>query len=370
MSNACPKRNYDTAARRWAGVGPYYAMFPVSFADSVVNEYTNKGDWVLDPFAGRGTALFSAATQERFGLGFEINPVGWVYGRAKLQTASRGKVEDRIRWLGAMRSRYTSQAAKLPEFFKHCYCSEIRKFLLAARSLLDWRRCKVDWTTMALILIDLHGKRENALSNQMRQTKAMSPLYAIRWWNDRDLVPPEVDPVEFLLKKVAWRYAKGRLELHRSRVYLGDSRALLARLRGGVGGRGISPAQLLLTSPPYHGVTNYFYDQWLRLWLLGGPAHPQSPGDACKRKFASRQDYLSILRSVFMKSKHLLAPDAVIYVRTDARDYTLKSTLQVLKEVFPKKTLRHERHSIPSFSQTALFDVDLESAGDVDLVLW
>lgn len=36
MSDACPKRNYDTAARRWAGVGPYYAMFSVSFADNVV----------------------------------------------------------------------------------------------------------------------------------------------------------------------------------------------------------------------------------------------------------------------------------------------------------------------------------------------
>ena len=370
MSDTYPERSFDTAARRWAGVGPYYAMFPVSFADSAVREYTSTGDWVLDPFAGRGTALFSAATQERFGLGFEINPVGWVYGRAKLQTASRRKVENRIRWLGAMRSRYSSQAAKLPEFFTHCYCPEVRKFLLAARSLLDWRRCKVDWTTMALILIDLHGKRENALSNQMRQTKAMSPPYAIRWWNDHDLVPPDVDPVEFLLKKVAWRYAKGRPKLHKSRVYLGDSRALLGRVRKGPAGRGGKRAHLLLTSPPYHGVTNYFYDQWLRLWLLGGPAQPQSPREDCKRKFENRQDYVSILRAVFTKSKRMLTSGAVIYVRTDAREYTLKATAQVLEEVFPEKRLRHERHSLPSFSQTTLFDANVESAGDVDLVLW
>ena len=40
---------------------------------------------------------------------------------------------------------------------------------------------------MALLMIDLHGKRESALSNQMRQTKAMSPQYAIGWWKERDL---------------------------------------------------------------------------------------------------------------------------------------------------------------------------------------
>ena len=34
---------------------------------------------------------------------------------------------------------------------------------------------------------------------------------------------------------------------------------------------------LFFTSPPYYGVTNYFYDQWLRFWLLGGPLKPK-PG--------------------------------------------------------------------------------------------
>ena len=55
---------------------------------------------------------------------------------------------------------------------------------------------------MALLMIDLHGKRENAFSNQMRQTKAMSPQYAIGWWKERGLQPPERDPIELMLKKV------------------------------------------------------------------------------------------------------------------------------------------------------------------------
>lgn len=369
MKGGGQNRKYDTPVSRWAGVGPYYAMFPVSFADSAVREYTCLDDWVLDPFAGRGTALFSAAAQGRFGLGIEINPVGWVYGRAKLQTADREEVERRIQWLGAMASRYRTQAIALPEFFRHCFSPSVCRFLFAARSLLDWRHRRADWTTMALILVDLHGKRENSLSNQMRQTKAMSPQYSIRWWQERGMLPPERDPIAFMLKKVAWRYGKGRLELDGGRLYLGDSRTLLGRFSQRRA-QDFKPAKLLLTSPPYYGVTNYFYDQWLRLWLLGGPPQPRSLGVDCKRKFENKEQYVTMLRSVFQKSKPLLSRDAVVYVRTDARRFTRESTAQALEQIFPEKKIHYERQSVPAFTQTSLFDVRAKIEGEVDLVLW
>ncbi len=69
---------FNTAASRWAGVGPYYAMFPKAFCDAVIENYCKRGDTVLDPFAGRGTALYSAAISGRRALGIELNPVGWI----------------------------------------------------------------------------------------------------------------------------------------------------------------------------------------------------------------------------------------------------------------------------------------------------
>jgi DNA modification methylase len=62
-------KRYATAESRWVGVGTYYAMFPARFADRVIEKYTQRGDTVIDPFAGRGTALFSAAVKGRHGLG-------------------------------------------------------------------------------------------------------------------------------------------------------------------------------------------------------------------------------------------------------------------------------------------------------------
>jgi hypothetical protein len=367
MTAETQQSRYGTAASRWAGVGPYYAMFPVNFATWVVKEHTKTGDCVFDPFAGRGTALFAAASEGRVGLGIEINPVGWVYGKAKLQTADKEDVEERIRWLGTKAERYREAAKKLPLFFDYCFSPEVKIFLLAARDLLDWHRKKTDWTTMALLMIDLHGKRESAFSNQMRQTKAMSPQYAIEWWKERKLVPPDREPVEFMLKKVNWRYAKGHLDSGSGHIYLGDCQSKLNEWEN-------NPpehrAKLLLTSPPYCGVTNYFYDQWLRLWLLGGPERPRSANDSCKRKFDHKKHYTNMLCCVFKKSRAVLARNAVVYVRTDARKFTREATIEALESAFPHKMLRSQKHSLPDFTQTALFDSELETEGEIDFVMW
>src|SRR5438270_12065572 len=135
-------------------------MFPAEFADKVIAKHTNKGDTVLDPFAGRGTAIFSAATQGRRGIGVEINPVGWIYARAKLAPAAKELVSARFEDLGRSAEDYRDAAEELPLFFHRCFTQKVREFLLAAREELDWKRSEVDCTARALLLVDMHGKRD------------------------------------------------------------------------------------------------------------------------------------------------------------------------------------------------------------------
>ena len=121
---------YDSAAARWAAVGPYYAMFPTSFADDVVERFTEPGDWVLDPFAGRGTAVYSAAIADRHGVGIELNRVGWLYGATKLGVATRESVEARLREVERATPRRLSDIASLPPFFTWCFSERVLAFLL------------------------------------------------------------------------------------------------------------------------------------------------------------------------------------------------------------------------------------------------
>lgn len=364
-----PESRYGTAHSRWAGVGPYYAMFPTGFADAVIAKHTSAGDTVLDPFAGRGTAVFSAAIQGRRGIGVEINPVGWLYARAKLAPATEELVATRFDELGHVSRDYEEQADELPAFFRRCYTRQVRAFLLAARAELDWKRAAADGTAMALLLVNMHGKRDASLSNQLRQTKSMSPDYALAWWKERKLSPPNVDPVAFMKKRLRWRYAKGVPKRSDSRVYLGDSTIRLKELVDNIESGQLPPARLLLTSPPYFSITNYHYDQWLRLWLLGGPPHALRAGGAVCGKFEHRAKYRELLHRVFSAASALLARDATVYVRTDRREITYQATLGVLKELFPDKRLRSANKPFNRPTQTQLFGDRSAKVGEVDLIL-
>jgi hypothetical protein len=367
------RTHFDSMESRWAGVGPYFAMFPTAFCDAVVEKFTKPGEVVLDPFAGRGTALFSAACAGRCGLGIELNPVGWIYSRTKLSPADRDAVERRIKYVQAVSPRYRGTAASLPIFFRHCFSKPVREFLVAARHELNWRGSEIDRTTMAFLLIHLHGKKSDSLSNQMRQTKAMAPNYAIAWWQRNSLRPPRRDPFEFFKKKLDWRYAKGTPKYDTSKVYLGDSTDVLRELRGTLASRGLRRPTLLLTSPPYLGITNYHYDQWLRLWLLGGPPTDRRTetkfNGKHRGKFGNVSVYRRLLNVVFQRAASIVSPRATVYVRTDRREPTLHLTREAMLRAFPHHDLRRITRKFEGESQTRLFGHYDPRFGEVDLIL-
>ncbi len=353
---------------RWARFGPYYAMFPMDWAMGVVAEHSQEGAFVLDPFAGRGSSVYAAAAQKRIGYGVEINPVGWMFGDVKLRPAAVDSVLRRVGEIQFLVNKRTrAKAREMPEFFRVCYHPKVLPYLLAARSKLDWRGNRVDRTTMALILVYLHGKVRGALSNQMRDTKAMAPDYSVRWWRKNGFSePPELDPVAFLSTRVKWRYGKDRPRYDDSKVVLGDS------TEGPKSVFGVKKRfGLLFTSPPYHGITNYHYDQWLRLWMLGGKpwAARDSAGGPWRRKFESRVGYKEFLRVVFRRCAAAMADESTIYVRTDAREFTREATIAALTEAFPGKVMRVENKPLSKPSQTALFGDRSEKPGECDVIL-
>uniref|UniRef100_UPI000AE9AEE1 site-specific DNA-methyltransferase n=1 Tax=Treponema endosymbiont of Eucomonympha sp. TaxID=1580831 RepID=UPI000AE9AEE1 len=52
-------KGHKTAESRWARFGPYYAMFPLDFAFSIIENYSKEGDYIIDPFAGRCSSVFA-----------------------------------------------------------------------------------------------------------------------------------------------------------------------------------------------------------------------------------------------------------------------------------------------------------------------
>ena len=233
----------SAASQRWLRMGPWYAMFPFDFALQAIQEHTQPGDAVLDPFMGRGTTLVAAAALGRHGVGVEINSIAWLYAQTKLNPASKNLVLKRLAEIDDLSK--STIIHPMPEFFSWAFSTEILKFLLTARTYLDWKKSRTDRTLMAFILVDLHGKEQASLSNQMRQTKSMAPDYAVRWWKDQSMVPRTKNAVQILKQKIDWRYRHGlpKFQVETKAIH-GDSSRELKKTRF------IEPFKLLLTSPP------------------------------------------------------------------------------------------------------------------------
>jgi DNA modification methylase len=362
-------KGFETAESRWARFGPYYAMFPVNFAFDVVDKYSEIGDYVIDPFSGRCSSVYAAGVLGRYGVGIEINPVGWLYGKAKLNPAEPDAVMKRLSEIYSKRNFYKQAMNQMPEFYRMAYCDEVLKFLLAARKHLDWENNGVDTTLMAIILVYMHGKLGEGMSNQMQMTKAMGVQYSINWWRKNHLeAPPEVDPFTFIKKKIDWRYEKGIPALSESRVILGDSTTELKKI--------VKKTQqtknrfkLLLTSPPYYSVTNYYTDQWLRMWLLGGSASPTLIPEKHKARFIDKEEYYSLLDTVFCNCAALMEEKSTVYVRTDKREYTFTITLEILKKHFPEHSVTIKNSLFKKRTQTEIHGNKSSENGEIDIIL-
>ena len=359
---------YKTANSRWSRFGPYYAMFPMEFAVETIDEFSNENDYVLDPFAGRGSSIYASGILNRNAYGIEINPVGWLYGKVKLNPANKDDVTQRLEYIYSIRNYYKKSSKKMPEFFHVCFSDEVRIFLLAAIKKLDWKNNNIDATLMAIVLDNLHGNIGNSLSNQMKKTKAMGEKYSINWWKLHKLeTPPQINPLKLLLKKIDWRYQKGTPEIDCSvDLTLGESVKELENA---------STIQkdkfsLLFTSPPYYSITNYHADQWLRLWMLGWGTRKQKQISKNQGGFTDKHYYFNLLDRVFYYSSLLMKENSTVYVRTDVRKLTFNSTLSILKKHFPRHSLKtRDRPLKGERNQTTIFNNKAKSSGEIDIIL-
>lgn len=355
-------QGYSTPEARWVRLGPYYAMFPIPFVQDAIARYSDPEGLVIDPFCGRGTVPYIAMTSRRMSLACDINPVAWVYAATK--TSDLPKVEEVIaRLLELSRQIQTADRQPDSEFQTLAFCPEVLGFLNTTRRVLDWRNEPVDRCVAAFVLHYLHGKLGQALSNQMRHSKAMAPKYSVRWWRANGYEdPPLIDPVQFLQQRIEWRYAKGTPEEGkngRAIVSLGDSTNALETLE--------SPAQLVITSPPYSGITDYKADSWIRLWALG--EGPSLPSWSSGQKHVDLKSYKAMLQSVFTRVAAETDSKTTWLIRCDARTRTLNVVFSVLTEVISESNTYWRSAPFNGSTQTALYGDSTPKPGEVDLLM-
>jgi DNA modification methylase len=66
------------------GVCPYYTMYPLNFPLRVLETRARPGQWILDPFCGRGTTNFAARVLGLPSIGVDSSAVAVAIAQAKL----------------------------------------------------------------------------------------------------------------------------------------------------------------------------------------------------------------------------------------------------------------------------------------------
>ena len=295
------------------GICPYFTMFPLEFPYRVLRQHAGSGAKVLDPFCGRGTSLYAARMLGMPAYGIDSNPVAVAISRAKLANATPTAIVA-----AAQRILNASSPSTCPddEFWRLAYAPDVLDSLCRLRSaLLDDASSAARQALVGIILGALHGPMPKSapsyFSNQCTRTFAPKPAYAVRFWKERRLLPPEVDVLE-LIKRRAERFYSDDDTAAVGRVTCGDSRQTSSF-------RAASKAECnwIITSPPYYGMRTYLPDQWLRLWFLGGASHVDYTNNG-QVNHRSPTSFAEELRKVWQNSAEASADGCRLVIRFGA----------------------------------------------------
>lgn len=286
--------------------------------------------------------MLEALLNGRHAIATDVNPVAAVVSGAKADLPKLNEVlarieTHRVAFRTTCRSGLNAKAEVLPEFFVHAFHPTTLSQVLFLRSRLSGARNRTDRFIVALCLGHLHGesnKSRNFFSNQMAHTIAMKPAYAVRYWRDRKMSPPERDVFDILSRKATFRFEHGTPKI-RGTVLRGDARRageILAKHAGSVAS--------VVTSPPYLAVTNFEEDQWLRLWFLGGKPHPTYGEVSDDDRHQNADHYFAFLTEVWGGIAPLLKPSATLTCRIAAKgisaDVLAESLCNTVKSTWPR----------------------------------
>lgn len=228
----------------------YPAKFIPQLARRLIEEYSDEGEIILDPFCGSGTALLEARLVGRHAIGVDLNPVAYYVSKVKTNPINPQKLKK-------MWDRFSHKLSPIFGF------SEVEPYPLTEKALevlsawIPEKQLQDMRRLFALIMsVDEEQFRDFllvAFSNIQKNCSwwLMKSVKPTRDFKKKvpDVIPTFVKQVEKMIKKnnQLWEVLKDSKTW--VKVFKADTRQLSSFVRDTV--------DLILFSPPY--VTSYEY---------------------------------------------------------------------------------------------------------------
>lgn len=320
------RRTHRTSVDALNAICPYYTMYPLDFPLRVLKEHGRRGEWVIDPFCGRGTTNFAARLLQMPSVGVDSSPVAAALAKAKLASAEPSRIVATARAILSA----AKEPASLPtgEFWTLAYHERtLFQLCLLREEMLTDCSSQTRILLRAIILGALHGPRPRGtpsyFSNQSPRTFAPKPGYAAKFWTQHGMVPTDVDVVA-IIRTRAERYLAEPPPAVEGMVQLADSREPDTF-------SSVPKARFVVTSPPYYGMRTYLPDQWLRLWFLGGPDFVEYHHPHGQLEHTGANHFANEMRRVWQNVAGRTTNDARLIVRYGGIHDREAEPMEVLK---------------------------------------
>jgi len=265
---ATSKREVDLSkfwsrAKSLHELAPYIGKMRPELAGWAIEQVSEPGQRLLDPFCGSGTVLLEGWTRGRAVVGVDLSPYAWLISTAKLLIST--KVDSRS--IDARFQKYQLEVDQhLAEVNLQVIDPWVKSFyhVDTLRELIAWSwvlRRRKDALFLASLMAIAHHQRPGFLSFPAShtvpylRTSKFPPAEYPELYGYRPLRPRLERKVGRVLKN------SDGLDFGGSRsVYLGSAANLSPTL---------GSFDAIITSPPYMGQLHYGRDNRLRLALLG-----------------------------------------------------------------------------------------------------
>ena len=274
----------------------YRACFKAQLPRFFIQLFTNYGDIVYDPFAGRGTTIIESALLGRNVIGNDVNPLSRILTLPRLLVPSIEDVESRLSLIPIKKS--LSNKIDLSMFYHPKTLQEI----LSLRQYLKTRSSNntedtIDSWIRLVATNRLTGHSKGFFSvyslppNQAMSAEKQKKINKLRkqkpdYRNTKELI---LRKTKSLLSDVSNQQIQNLSRASQKAVFLNKDARDTSEIPS-------ETVQLTVTSPPFLDVVQYAEDNWLRCWFNHIDAKKVEKNITMSKRI---NDWSSVMHSVF-----------------------------------------------------------------------
>lgn len=298
---------WKTAGRGWGHplhkLSQYIGAYPPSLAHYFIQQLSDEGQVVLDPFSGGGTTVLEALLNHRQAIASDAFYYAYILSSAKAHPLTLHQFQYYLRTKIQESQDVNVDSTELRNRdLLASYSPSTLEQILRLRTVLQHDDSQEAVFTKGVICGVLHGPSKMFLSLPQKDTVSSTPRYVERFALEHNLRPPNHDLYECALNK-AQRCLKTPFPESGGQVFLADSRNLEHVATNSV--------DLIVTSPPYMAVLNYPWNNWLRVWWLGRDRAEERANLILTRR---EDKYRPFMRDTLAELYRVLRPNSAVVI--------------------------------------------------------